>query len=63
MADLKKRRIVLSCTLNDKKGTFIAGPGATLTIGDDLDDTTARQLLAGGSARLVPLAPETDATA
>lgn len=63
MAELKKRRIFLSCTLNDKKGTFIAGPGATLTIGDDLEETTARQLLAGGSARLVPLDPDPDKTA
>lgn len=51
--ELKKRKIKLSCFLKDKKDTPIAGPGKVLTVGDDLDEATARQLLAGGSAVLV----------
>lgn len=50
---LKKKKIRLSCFLRDKKDTPIAKPGDTLTIGDDLDETTANQLLAGGSATLL----------
>lgn len=48
--DLKKQKIRLSCFLRDKKDRAIANPGDVLTIGDDLDETTAKQLLAGGSA-------------
>ena len=50
MGDLKGTKIQLSCTLNDKTGRFIAGPGSVLRVGDDVDETIARQLLAGGSA-------------
>lgn len=53
MGELKGLRIRLACTLNDKKGTFIAGPGTVLKVGDDVDETIAAQLLAGGSAELV----------
>ncbi len=50
---LKKQKIKLSCFLRDKKDQPIAKPGDVLTIGDDLDETTAKSLLAGGSAELV----------
>jgi hypothetical protein len=61
MADtLKGKKIRISCTLNDKKGALIALPGATLTIGDDLDEATAKQLLAGGSAVLLGIRTPTD---
>lgn len=53
MGELKGKKLRLACTLHDKKGTFIASPGAVLTIGQDLDETTATQLLAGGSATLL----------
>lgn len=53
MAELKGKKIRISCTLNDKKGVLIAPPGSVLRVGDDVDETTARQLLAGGSAALV----------
>lgn len=53
MGELKNRKIRLSCHLNDAKGTTIAGPGAVLKVGHDLDETIARQLLAGGSASLL----------
>lgn len=51
--ELKKKKITLSCYLRDKQDQPIAAPGDILTIGDDLDETTATQLLAGGSAELV----------
>jgi hypothetical protein len=57
MHDLKKRQILLACTLNDSKGTRIAEPGTILTIGDDVSETVARQLLAGGSATLLARGP------
>ena len=50
---LKKKKIKLSCFLRDQKDQPIAKPGDVLTIGDDLDETTAKSLLAGGSATLV----------
>ena len=50
---LKKRKIRLSCFLRDKKDQPVAVPGDVLTIGDDLDEATAKSLLAGGSAELV----------
>lgn len=50
---LKKQKIKLSCHFRDKQDRPVAGPGAVLTIGDDLDEATAKQLLAGGSAELV----------
>lgn len=57
MGELKQRKIRLSCHLNDAKGTAIAGPGAVLTVGHDVDERTAGQLLAGGSATLLPVRP------
>lgn len=53
MGELKGTRIRLHCTLYDQKEQFIAGPGSTVKIGDDVDEATARQLLAGGSATMV----------
>ena len=53
MGDLKGKKIRLACTLNDGKGTFIASPGVVLKVGDDVEETIARQLLAGGSATLI----------
>lgn len=53
MGDLKGKKIRLSCTLNDRKGTLIAGPGSVLTIGTDVEESVATQLLAGDSARVV----------
>ena len=59
MGELKKKKIKLSCILKDAKGVLIANPGAVLTVGDDLDETTATQLLAGGSATLLSHGPAT----
>lgn len=50
---LKKKKIRLSCHFRDKQDRPVAKPGDVLTIGDDLDETTAKSLLAGGSAELV----------
>jgi len=60
MAELKGKKIKLSCTLNDRKGALIAGEGAVLTIGDDVEEAVAKQLLAGGSAALVSARPHTE---
>lgn len=59
MGELKKRQIRLSCFLNDAKGKPIANPGAVLTVGDDLAEDIAKQLLAGGSATLLSIGPAT----
>lgn len=53
MGELKGKKIRIHCTLNDKKGVFIAAPESVLRVGDDVDETIAQQLLAGGSATLL----------
>lgn len=49
---LRGKKIRLSCTLKDKQGELLGEPGSVLVVGKNLSIKLAKQLLAGGSARI-----------